>query len=128
MKQLLSILLLSTSLALYSQGEQEELMFISDPLAEFPGGQSELYKFIRDNIHFPEIELDSISTTKSYVQFTINVDGSISDIKVVKSSGVPAFDYEAIRVISIMPNWKPAVVQGVPTKMDYTIPFKWRID
>ncbi|MDI6833957.1 MAG: energy transducer TonB, partial [Bacteroidales bacterium] len=56
-----------------------------------------------------------------YVQFVVEKDGSISDIKVVRGIG-GICDEEAVRVITKMPNWIPAKQKGIPVRSYYVIP------
>ena len=74
---------------------------------EFPGGTDSLYKFLESNLKYPEdAKKDSIQG-RVICRFTIDTDGSITDIQVLRSVH-PSLDAEAVRVISAMPKWTPA--------------------
>lgn len=70
---------------------------------------------------------ESWSTGKVIVQFVVEKDGNIANPKVVRSID-PDLDGEAIRVISIMPKWKPGMQKGQPVRVKYTVPVTFRLD
>jgi len=94
------------------------------PEAEFVGGYHSLIAFINDSIEYPQEAIIQGLEGKVYVRFTVAIDGSVTDIEVVKSAH-PLLDAAAVRLISIMPNWIPAVYKGecVPVKMSLPITF-----
>lgn len=89
-------------------------------MPEFPGGDVGLSMYLAENVKFPEnAKKDSLSR-KVFVQFVINQEGDVENVKVVR--GVDkAFDKEAIRVVESMPKWKPAKQFGKPIKFTHTI-------
>ncbi|MBO7478629.1 MAG: energy transducer TonB [Salinivirgaceae bacterium] len=89
-------------------------------MPEFPGGDVGLSKYLAENVKFPEnAKKDSLSR-KVFVQFVINQEGDVENVKVVR--GVDkAFDKEAIRVVENMPKWEPAKQFGKPVKFTHTI-------
>jgi protein TonB len=56
------------------------------------------------------------------LQFTIEKDGKLDDVKVVQSSGDQFLDDEAFRVVSSSPDWQPGALHGKPVKVTYTFP------
>ncbi len=60
------------------------------------------------------------------VNFVVNEDGSISDVKVVRGIG-RGCDEEAMRVVKMMPKWKPGRQKGEPVKVSYTLPISFRL-
>ena len=73
----------------------------------FPGGQEALMRFIQENITYPQEAIEEDIQGKVYVQFYVEKDGKVSDVKILKGLGCPSIEKEAIRVVSIMPNWIP---------------------
>jgi protein TonB len=57
----------------------------------------------------------------------IEKDGRVSNIQVVRTSGDPSLDKEAVRVISTMPKWKPGTQRGKPVRVTYTLPVSFRL-
>ena len=60
------------------------------------------------------------------LQFVVERDGSITDIKVVKSVD-PYLDKEALRVVKTMPKWKPGKQRGKPVRCRFTLPVRFRL-
>ncbi|WP_337753201.1 TonB family protein, partial [Coprobacter fastidiosus] len=90
----------------------------SERLPEFPGGKTAMFNFIEKNKKFPFALLDKgIENGSAQVTFVVKSDGTLSDIKVTKSTA-PELAKEAIRVISNMPKWIPGKKRGIPS--DYT--------
>ena len=82
---------------------------------ELAGGDG-FYDYIRKNIHVPDSTLRGLDIeSRLVVEFTVNEDGSLSDVNVEKSLH-PLIDAEVLRVIGEMPKWKPATLRGKPTK------------
>lgn len=87
---------------------------------EFPGGREALKKYLIKNIN--KSNTPSSSKGKSVkVRFSIDTDGSIRDVKVVKGID-PNSDYQAKKAIQNMPNWKPAIQDGKKVRTKRTIP------
>lgn len=90
-------------------------------MPEFPGGNSALFLFLATNVKYPTISQENGIQGRVIVSFVIDKDGSITDIEVVRSID-PFLDKEAIRVIKIMPKWKPGMIKGKPVRVKYTVP------
>jgi len=95
--------------------------------AVFPGGNSAMYQFLAENIKYPSYCGDSCLQGKVYVQFITEKDGSISNVKCIKSLG-KVYDEDAMNCIKSMPKWTPAVYEGKPARDKYTIPFNFKIE
>ena len=96
------------------------------PVPEFPGGQKALFEYVSNNVHYPESLYDTNITGRVICQFSIQPDGTITDIEVVRSLGYPEFDKEAIRVISEMPKWVWNSDPGKYAPMRYTLPIDFK--
>ena len=92
---------------------------IETTLPEFPGGTQALFNFIRENLQYPNN--DTCVTGRVVAQFTVKEDGSIANARVIRGIH-PAFDKEALRVINMMPKWKPGTKQGEVVDTEYTVP------
>ena len=107
---------------------EAKVITLVDKSAEFPEGVSELYKFIRLNLKFPEKTLLDTSFVKCvvYIKFVINEDGTTSNFKILSGcKGYLECDEEAMRTLKLMPKWEPALVKSVAVKSDYTIPIRF---
>lgn len=138
MKQYFFIALLLCSISLCAQETQpqplaadsadEEVIFIEvDPMPEFPGGMSALFDYLRFNTHYPKQAYRKGIQGRVVCQFVVKKDGKISKVEVVRSSGDKSLDREAVRVIRSMPKWKPAMYQGKPVSVKYTVPVTFRL-
>ncbi|MDR2010075.1 MAG: energy transducer TonB [Bacteroidales bacterium] len=93
---------------------------------EFPGGETALFKFIRDNTKYPERAKSIGIEGRVYIEFVIDKDGKVSNIKV--AHGVDELlDSEAIRVVSKMPDWKPGKQRGKAVPVKYIVPFRFKL-
>lgn len=77
----------------------------------FPGGAAELMKFIKETIQYPEISKELGDQGRVYVEFIVEIDGSLTDVRVLRSL-TPELDREAKRVIRSMPKWIPGEKGG----------------
>ncbi|MBA3665638.1 MAG: energy transducer TonB [Bacteroidetes bacterium] len=96
----------------------------------FPGGMSELHKFAAENMIFPAAyKNDSLfKNCTVYVKFMVEENGEISNPQIIKGCfGFDACDKEVLRLISIMPRWIPATVNGKPVRRAYSIPLRFKL-
>ena len=108
--------------------EEEEVIFmVVETMPEFPGGQQALFKYLGENVKYPVIAQENGIQGRVICQFVVNRDGSIVDVVVVRSSGEPSLDKEAVRVINSMPKWKPGKQRGKPVRVKYTVPVNFRL-
>lgn len=104
----------------------DEVYSIVDQMPEFPGGQEALFKYLGENIEYPETaKTDSISGVV-YITFIIEKDGTIEDVSVARGIG-SGCDAEAVRVISEMPNWSPGIHGGKAVRVAYNIPIRFSL-
>lgn len=109
-----------------SAGVSEKVYDVVDEMPQFPGGTSELMKFLSRNIRYPKEAEDKGEQGRVIVTFVIEKDGNISDTKVMKSVS-PQLDAEALRVINAMPAWTPGKRQGELVSVKYTLPVTFRL-
>lgn len=93
---------------------------------EFKGGISEFYRFLNQNLRYPEAMLKNSIQGKVFITLTVEKDGSLSDIKSVRDIGYGSAD-EAIRVLKLSPNWKPGYQNGHRVRVSYTLPISFAI-
>lgn len=106
----------------------ETILKTADSMPEFPGGQQAMFKFINENIMYPVIAQENNIQGRVICQFVVDTDGSIINAFVVRSGGDVSLDVEAIRVINLMPKWKPATLKGKPVRLVFTIPISFRLE
>ena len=104
----------------------QQIFTVVEKQPEFPGGMSELMKFLSKNIKYPVIAQENGIQGRVVCSFVVNRDGSIVDIQVMR--GVePSLDKEAVRVIGTMPKWKPGEQRGKPVRVKFILPVQFRL-
>jgi TonB family protein len=99
-----------------------------DNVPEFPGGSSALMSFIQKNVIYPQNAIEKNIQGRCYVKFIVKEDGSLSDITVERTIlGCPECDKEAIRVVKMMPKWKPGMVKGKCVSSVMRLPFNFSL-
>jgi len=93
--------------------------------AEFPGGINKARQFIANNIQYPDEAVEEGVNGTVRVKFTIELDGSISNIQIVQKLGYGC-DEEVIRVLKRMPKWTPAKLNGKFVRSYFTMPVSFR--
>lgn len=88
---------------------------------QYPGGVPEFYKFIVNNLKYPEVAALTGLNGKVFISFIIEKDGTVSNVKPIKCLGAGC-ESEAIRVVSISPAWKPGTQNGRNVRVAYTMP------
>lgn len=103
--------------------EEEKNLFIEyDAYPEFPGGMRMLMAFLNEKIRYPKVDTQA----RVVCQMVVEKDGSISHIEVIRKVN-PILDAEAIRVISIMPKWKPGRMWNYEKKYHEFTPVKYTV-
>ncbi len=109
--------------------KEEEVEAFVDEEAEFPGGMAACYAFIGKNINYPQSAIEDQIQGKCYVNFVIDRGGNISDVRVAKGvPGCPECDKEAIRVVRMMPKWKPGKKNGTDVKSRFMVPVNYKLE
>jgi len=104
----------------------DSAMIVVDFDAEFPGGVSAMKQFITEKITYPEEERQIGMEGTLYVSFVIEKNGTVSNVGIVRSLSAN-LDNEAMRVVKMMPKWKPASDHGKAARQKFTIPFLFKI-
>lgn len=109
------------------KNEEENKVFdVVEEQPSFPGGQGALMSWLHDNIKYPVVAAENGIQGKVIVQFIVGKNGSISNVKVLKSVD-PSLDKEAVRVVSNMPNWTPGKQNGASVNVRFTLPVTFRL-
>lgn len=85
------------------------------------GGMQSFYKYLSNNLKYPKQAVRAGVEGKVYVQFVVNTDGSLTDLKVLKGIS-PACDKEALRVLANAPKWNPGKQRGRPVRVQMNMP------
>ena len=107
--------------------EEQAIFEVVEEMPEFPnGGMAGLMQFLSKNIKYPQIAQENGTQGRVTVQFVVNKDGSIVDAVVLRGVD-PYLDKEALRVVNLMPKWKPGKQRGKPVRVRYTVPVMFRL-
>jgi len=107
--------------------EPEKIFTVVEQQPEFPGGQSEMYKYLGKNIKYPSAASRANVSGRVFMSFVVNVDGSIQDVSVLKGLGFGC-DEEAMRVVKAMPKWKPGKQSGRAVRVKYNLPINFQLE
>lgn len=100
--------------------------FTVEEPAKFPGGDTEMYKWIADSLRYPEAAAHDSIQGCVVVQFAVEKDGSVGDAKVIRGKH-PDLDAEAIRIVKTFPNFSPGKMNGTPVRVWYTLPIIFKL-
>jgi protein TonB len=106
--------------------EETKVFDVVEQMPSFPGGDAELMKFLHDHMKYPVVAEENGIQGRVICTFVVERDGSISDVKVVKSVD-PSLDKEAVRVLKSMPKWIPGKQNGSAVRVKYTVPVTFRL-
>lgn len=104
----------------------EEVLTVVDVMPKFPGGDSELLKFIAKNVNYPQESQEKGEQGRVICSFVVASDGSLKSFKVLRGI-TPLLDKEAIRVLKTMPRWTPGTNGGKPVAVKYTVPITFKL-
>lgn len=89
---------------------------------KFPGGTDSLFAFIERNFQWSQDQ--ATVEGKVFVQFIVNAEGTVSNVEVIRGL-CENCDLEAIRLVKLMPKWKPGLLKGIAVKTRMVIPIKF---
>ncbi len=106
--------------------EETKIFTVVEQMPMYPGGDAALMGYLRDNIHYPTVAAENGMQGRVVVGFVVERDGSITDVKVLRSVD-PSLDREAMRVVKSMPRWTPGKQNGSAVRVKYQVPVTFRL-
>lgn len=107
--------------------QEQEIYTIVDENPEFPGGLTELYNFIKTNLNYPALAIEKNIQDVVYVKFVINENGKVSSPQVLKGIvNCKVCDEEVLRVIKLLPDWQPGILNGKKVRTYFQMPIKFK--
>ena len=100
---------------------EEDVFLVVEEDPEFPGGLDALSKFIADNIKYPQLAKENNITGKVFVSFVVEKDGRVGQVKILRDIGGGCGN-EAVRVVKMMPRWKPGKQRGKAVRTQFNLP------
>lgn len=104
-------------------GESDVFVVVED-MPRFPGG--DVQAWLSKHVKYPVIAQENNIQGRVVVQFVIEKDGSITDVRVIRPVD-PSLDKEAVRVIQTMPKWIPGKQRGKAVRVSYTVPINFKL-
>lgn len=92
----------------------------------FAGGMDALNRFLNETTKYPRAAQNRGAYGKVYVQFVIEIDGSISNVKIARGVD-PDLDEESLRVVSLMPYWTPGIRRNKLVRVSYIVPINFKL-
>lgn len=99
---------------------------VVEEMPQFPGGPSAMFEYLSKSIHYPKEAEEKVIQGRVIVNFVVEPDGSISNVKVSKSVD-PLLNKEAVRVVESMPHWIPGKQNGNAVRVKYTAPVTFKL-
>lgn len=109
-----------------SEEKKEVANKVFDVVEQQPSFNGNLNQYLSDNIKYPVVAQENGVQGRVIVQFVVERDGSITDVKVVRSVD-PSLDKEAVRVVKSMPRWSPGKQNGQAVRVRFTLPVLFRL-
>lgn len=106
--------------------EENKVFDVVEQMPSFPGGNSALMEYLHNNVKYPVVAQENGVQGRVVVSFVVEKDGSITDVRVVRSVD-PSLDREASRVVSSMPKWIPGKQNGSAVRVKYNVPVSFRL-
>ena len=106
--------------------EEVKIFTVVENDPEFPGGMDALYKYLAENIKYPQLARDNGITGKVYVTFVVERDGSIANPRILRDIG-GGCGAEAIRVVKSMPKWTPGKQRGKAVRVQFNLPVNFNL-
>ena len=110
------------------ENKNDMLLIVDDAIAQYPGGEAAMYKFISDNLLYPEDAIENGIEGKVYVRFVVDVDGTAKDLTIMKSvPGGQSLEQAAIEVCKKFPKFIPPMRDGKPIKTYFIWPINFKL-
>lgn len=103
---------------------EPEIFYVVEEEPTFPGGYEKLTEYLSNEITYPQVARESGIQGIVYVDFIIEPNGDITNVKAKRGIG-GGCDEEAVRVVKNMPNWLPGKQRGIPVRVQINLPIKF---
>lgn len=106
------------------QTKEQEVFMVVEDMPEFPGGEAKMFKYIAENVEYPPLARENNIQGRVTVQFVVDENGKIIDVKVLKGIGWGC-DEAALKVVNSMPRWKPGKQRNKAVRVRFVIPIRF---
>jgi TonB family protein len=118
---------IETPAVIKADTENEEVYTVVENPPVFSGGNEEMTQFLIKNIKYPENAKVNGIQGKVFVSFVVDKTGKVTKAEVIKSAN-PELDAEALRVVSMMPDWTPGTQGGEVVNVQMTVPISFKLN
>ena len=105
---------------------EQEIFQIVEEMPSFPGGDAKMLEYVAKNVKYPQIARESGIQGRVFVNFVVEPDGSVSNVKVLRGIG-GGCDEEAVRVVKSMPKWRPGKQRGKAVRVSFNLPVNFKL-
>lgn len=106
----------------------KKLQFLPmEEMPQFPGGEQILLKWLSRNIKYPKATRRAKAQGIVIMSFIVDKTGNVNEVEVIKGFH-PAADAEGLRLINMMPVWKPGIQEGEPVPVRFTVPITFSLN
>ncbi len=106
--------------------EKEEVYVAVEQMPQYPGGQTELLRYIAENLKYPSIAQENGIQGRVVLRFVVTKNGTVGEVQVLRSLD-PACDKEAVRVVKSIPKWIPGKQNGNNVAVWFTLPVTFKL-
>lgn len=106
--------------------DSTRVLMVVEEMPEFPGGMPALSAYMSEHLKYPKEARELRVEGLVLLQFIVEKDGSIGDIKVIRGIG-RGCDEEAVRVVQQLPTWKPGQHSGKPVRVQFSLPIRFKL-
>ena len=107
--------------------EGDEIYQIVEEMPAFPGGEDKLIEFVSKNVEYPQEAKEKGVQGRVFVGFVVEKDGSVGNVTLLRGIG-HGCDEEAVRVVKMLPKWKPGRHNGEIVRVSYQIPIFFKLE
>ncbi|MDE6556922.1 MAG: energy transducer TonB [Duncaniella sp.] len=106
--------------------DDDKVFDIVEQKPQFPGGEAALLKYVAEHLRYPAMAQENGIQGRVVVQFVVTKNGSVGEVKVVRSKD-PDLDKEAVRVVKSLPKFVPGKMNGHSVNVWYTLPITFKL-
>lgn len=106
------------------ENDSNYVFVVVEEMPQFPGGVDSMNIFLAKNMNMALFQKIKNAGQKAIIEFVVEPTGAISDPAVLRTSGIKAFDDEALRVVGLMPAWSPGLMSGGAVRTKIIIPIR----
>jgi TonB family protein len=107
-----------------NESAKDSIYSVVEEIPQYPGGTEAMLQYLKSNIQYPQKAIENGFEGNVFVNFVVEKDGSISQVKTLRGIG-GGCNEEAERVVKTMPAWKPGKVKGEAVRTQFTIPIRF---